>query len=111
MIFSTLIVSIVFTLFPQVAKGAEYEYWFTPKAVHISNTDSFKTYLSVEVNERSMKVANNLKSKYFCRYGNDILISTKSMQVEIIGHVFPDIVANMLHLQGQRIHKRLHLSV
>lgn len=72
------------------------DYWVTPKVVHIKNDDLLKSYLSLDYKNHTKQMVYASKDRYRSNYDTDISISDKSMSIEIIGHVFPDTVANYL---------------
>ncbi|MBP1042466.1 hypothetical protein I6N95_15715 [Vagococcus sp. BWB3-3] len=74
----------------------EIDYWVTPKVVHIKNDDLLKSYVALDYKENTKQVVHASKEQYRSIYDTDIAISDKSMGVEIIGHIFPDTVANYL---------------
>ncbi|MHC5268493.1 hypothetical protein ACYSNO_04800 [Enterococcus sp. LJL98] len=71
-------------------------YWVTPKVIHIKNDDLLKSYLTLDYKNHTREIVYASKNQYKLKYDSDISISDKSMSVEIIGHVFPDTVANYL---------------
>ncbi|QZN88732.1 hypothetical protein K5X77_00065 [Vagococcus lutrae] len=72
------------------------DYWVTPKVVHIKNDDLLKSYLALDYKNNTRQMVCASKDRYTLNYDSNISISDKSMSVEIIGHVFPDTVANYL---------------
>ncbi|HAP3813807.1 TPA: hypothetical protein IUT93_001110 [Enterococcus faecalis] len=72
------------------------DYWVTPKVVHIKNDDLLKSYLALDYKNNTRQMVYASKNRYRLNYDSNISISDKSMSVEIIGHVFPDTVANYL---------------
>ncbi|MGF3072918.1 hypothetical protein ACQV2S_05400 [Facklamia sp. P13064] len=72
------------------------DYWVTPKVVHIKNDDLLKSYLALDYNNNTRQMVCASKDRYTLNYDSNISISDKSMSVEIIGHVFPNTVANYL---------------
>lgn len=72
------------------------DYWVTPKVVHIKNDDLLKSYLALDYKNNTRQTVYASKNRYRLNYDSNISISDKSMSVEIIGHVFPDTVANYL---------------
>lgn len=78
------------------AISTEIDYWVTPKVVHIKNDDLLKSYVALDYKENTKQVVHASKEQYRSIYDTDITISDKSMGVEIIGHIFPDTVANYL---------------
>ncbi|MGX7109084.1 hypothetical protein [Facklamia miroungae] len=72
------------------------DYWVTPKVVHIKDDDLLKSYLALDYNNNTSQMVCASKDRYTLNYDSNISISDKSMSVEIIGHVFPDTVANYL---------------
>lgn len=72
------------------------DYWVTPKVVHIKNDDLLKSYLALDYKKNTRQMVYASKNRYRLNYDSNISISDKSMSVEIIGHVFPDTVANYL---------------
>lgn len=72
------------------------DYWVTQKVVHIKNDDLLKSSLALDYKNNTRQMVCASKDRYTLNYDSNISISDKSMSVEIIGHVFPDTVANYL---------------
>lgn len=64
-------------------------YNFTDRVAHVVNDETLKNYLDQKGNQ-SLELATELKSAYQNTYGKALDISTDSLAIEILGHVFVD---------------------
>lgn len=75
--------------------GYDLSVEFLPGLIRIKNDDLLKTMLKQPSN-RSGAIARKIRDRYYEIYGESINISTNSLAVEILGHVFPDQVFNAI---------------
>lgn len=68
-------------------------YRFSDKTVHVQNDEVLKNWLA-EPGEQSLVLAAELKDAYHQTFGQALGITTDSLAVELLGHVFVDEVAD-----------------
>ncbi|ASJ54385.1 hypothetical protein BP422_12955 [Brevibacillus formosus] len=75
--------------------GTNITFTMKPGSVHIDNDSYLRTVLDNEV-MTGKKIAREIKDIYYDVYGVNLDISTKSLAIEILGHVYPGEVAKFV---------------
>ncbi|CAI8703307.1 hypothetical protein ABE237_02170 [Brevibacillus formosus] len=68
--------------------GTNITFTMKPGSVHIDNDSYLRTVLNNEV-MTAKEIAREIKDIYYDVYGENLDISTKSLAIEILGHVYP----------------------
>lgn len=95
--FFVVFVSLLFII--PTAKADEssiYNFWSTPGAVHIENSQELQRYIGENQFENSKIVTHMLKTDYLNTFSEEINVTDLSMSIEIVGHIYPDQLANYL---------------